>query len=211
MSPWTVHHGDALTILPHPARRERRSRADRPAIQLRRPYPIRPDQGHRPRQYVSGDAAHQLRNFVGDNRDQRSYTAWLSLVLAGCFRSQGPAHPCSCSPTGGNYRPPATPCRPAAGYGAASSADTNPSPARVSAGSKPTVSTYCGARTGRSTPPAASSTCPASTRPASPAVRAGSTSPRSPSACLPTWSGMPARRHDTRSVHRLRFHRRRRR
>lgn len=37
--------------------------------------------------YVSGDARHQLADFVGDNRDQRSYTYWLTLILAECHRA----------------------------------------------------------------------------------------------------------------------------
>uniref|UniRef100_UPI003F49499C DNA-methyltransferase n=1 Tax=Amycolatopsis sp. CA-096443 TaxID=3239919 RepID=UPI003F49499C len=36
--------------------------------------------------YVSSDAAHQLADFPGDNRDQRSYTYWLTLVLGECLR-----------------------------------------------------------------------------------------------------------------------------
>lgn len=38
--------------------------------------------------YVSGDAtgARSLGDFPGDCRDQRSYTMWLSLVLAECLR-----------------------------------------------------------------------------------------------------------------------------
>lgn len=36
--------------------------------------------------YVSSDAKHQLANFGGDSRDQRSYTYWLTLVLAECHR-----------------------------------------------------------------------------------------------------------------------------
>jgi site-specific DNA-methyltransferase (adenine-specific) len=36
--------------------------------------------------YVSGDAQHDLADFTGDNRDQRSYTLWLSLILAQCLR-----------------------------------------------------------------------------------------------------------------------------
>lgn len=40
--------------------------------------------------YVSGDAAHGLADFAGDNRDQRSYVTWLSLVLVQCLRLARP-------------------------------------------------------------------------------------------------------------------------
>ncbi|HEY3480498.1 MAG TPA: site-specific DNA-methyltransferase [Streptomyces sp.] len=36
--------------------------------------------------YVSSDAAHQLADFPGDNRDQRSFAHWLALVLGECLR-----------------------------------------------------------------------------------------------------------------------------
>jgi site-specific DNA-methyltransferase (adenine-specific) len=40
--------------------------------------------------YVSGDAHHALADFAGDNRDQRSYLRWLSLLLAECHRIARP-------------------------------------------------------------------------------------------------------------------------
>lgn len=42
--------------------------------------------------YVSGGSAvqQQLADFTGDNRDQRSMLAWLSLVLAECLRTTRP-------------------------------------------------------------------------------------------------------------------------
>jgi site-specific DNA-methyltransferase (adenine-specific) len=43
--------------------------------------------------YVSGDAQHDLADFEGDNRDQRSYGYWLTLVLAECYRVAGPGAP----------------------------------------------------------------------------------------------------------------------
>jgi site-specific DNA-methyltransferase (adenine-specific) len=36
--------------------------------------------------YVSGDAKHELADFTGDNRDQRGFLSWLSLVLSECLR-----------------------------------------------------------------------------------------------------------------------------
>lgn len=44
--------------------------------------------------YVSGDAKHALADFAGDNRDQRSYTYWLTLVLAECLRVARPGATC---------------------------------------------------------------------------------------------------------------------
>lgn len=45
--------------------------------------------------YVSGDAhgAKALGDFAGECRDQRAYTAWLSLVLAECLRVAVPGAP----------------------------------------------------------------------------------------------------------------------
>ncbi len=40
--------------------------------------------------YVSSDAKHQLKDFTGDNRDQRSYITWLSLILSECLRVTAP-------------------------------------------------------------------------------------------------------------------------
>jgi site-specific DNA-methyltransferase (adenine-specific) len=82
MTTWHLHHGDALAILPTitpdsvdlvltdpPYNSGGRTQSDRTKDSARG-------------KYVSGDAKHQLADFVGDNRDQRSYTAWLSLILA---------------------------------------------------------------------------------------------------------------------------------
>lgn len=44
--------------------------------------------------YVSGDAASALLgDFAGECRDQRSYTRWLSVVLAECLRTAVPGAP----------------------------------------------------------------------------------------------------------------------
>ena len=40
--------------------------------------------------YVSSNAAHDLEDFGGDNRDQRSYITWLSLVLSQSLRVARP-------------------------------------------------------------------------------------------------------------------------
>ncbi|MEV3999092.1 DNA-methyltransferase [Streptomyces halstedii] len=85
MPTWTLHRGDALTLLPTldtlvdavicdpPYNSGGRTNADRRA------------QGARDK-YVSGDVAHSLPDFDGDSRDQRGYTHWLGLVLANAYR-----------------------------------------------------------------------------------------------------------------------------
>lgn len=37
--------------------------------------------------YVSGDAKHTLPDFPGDNRDQRSFTLWITMILSECLRA----------------------------------------------------------------------------------------------------------------------------
>ncbi|MFI2663760.1 DNA-methyltransferase [Micromonospora carbonacea] len=85
-----LHGGDALVVLPTlptgsvdlvltdpPYNSGGRTQSDRTKVSARD-------------KYVSGDAAHTLATFDGDNRDQRSYTAWLALVLAHCLRTSRP-------------------------------------------------------------------------------------------------------------------------
>jgi site-specific DNA-methyltransferase (adenine-specific) len=84
MDGWTLHHGDALTILP--------TLAGEPvdAVVMDPPYnsggrTAAQRRGASARdKYVSGDAQHSLEDFRGDNRDQRAYTYWLSSILAMC-------------------------------------------------------------------------------------------------------------------------------
>ncbi len=47
--------------------------------------------------YVTTGAkrADYMPQFSGDNRDQRSYEAWLGIVLAACFRISRPGAPCA--------------------------------------------------------------------------------------------------------------------
>jgi site-specific DNA-methyltransferase (adenine-specific) len=81
-----IHHGDCLTTLiglpdasvdavitDPPYNSGGRTNAARAALSARA-------------KYVSGDARHDLPDFGGDNRDQRAYTYWLTLVLADCHR-----------------------------------------------------------------------------------------------------------------------------
>jgi site-specific DNA-methyltransferase (adenine-specific) len=90
MPTWDLHHDDALVALPGladgsvdlvltdpPYNSGGRTQSDRTRESARG-------------KYVSGDAQHALADFLGDNRDQRSYTAWLALILAHCLRIARP-------------------------------------------------------------------------------------------------------------------------
>lgn len=88
--PWTLHHGDALTILPTlPAGMVDAVVCDPPYNSGGRTNTQRRTQSARDK-YVSGDAQHLLADFVGDCRDQRAYTYWLSLIMAQCLRVARP-------------------------------------------------------------------------------------------------------------------------
>ncbi|WP_433382771.1 DNA-methyltransferase [Streptosporangium sp. CA-115845] len=87
---WTLHHGDALAILPTlPAASIDLVLADPPYNSGGRTGTERAAQGARDK-YVSGDAAHALADFAGDNRDQRGFGYWLALVLGQCLRAARP-------------------------------------------------------------------------------------------------------------------------
>jgi site-specific DNA-methyltransferase (adenine-specific) len=87
---YTVHQGDALAILPalDPGTIDL-VLADPPYNSGGRTGAERGGQSARGK-YVSGDAGHELADFPGDNRDQRSFTLWLSLILGGCLRLARP-------------------------------------------------------------------------------------------------------------------------
>ncbi|WTW96585.1 site-specific DNA-methyltransferase [Streptomycetaceae bacterium NBC_01309] len=90
MPDWTLHHGDALTTLPTLAADSVDCVVtDPPYNSGGRTTGERINASARDK-YVSGDAQHALTDFVGDNRDQRSYTAWLAMVLAECLRIARP-------------------------------------------------------------------------------------------------------------------------
>ncbi|HVK25467.1 MAG TPA: site-specific DNA-methyltransferase [Actinokineospora sp.] len=89
-----LHHGDALAVLPTlPVGAADVVITDPPYNSGGRTSSERLTQSARDK-YVSttgkGGANHDLADFVGDNRDQRSYGYWLSLVLAECHRVTGP-------------------------------------------------------------------------------------------------------------------------
>ncbi|GAA3718079.1 site-specific DNA-methyltransferase [Streptomyces tremellae] len=89
MPSWTLHQGDALTLLP-----TLDTLAD--AVIVDPPYNSGGLQAAQRRgqsargKYVSGDANHLLPDFGGDRRDQRGYTYWLSSMLAASLAAARP-------------------------------------------------------------------------------------------------------------------------
>lgn len=89
-STWTIHHGDALAVLPTlPTDSVDLVLADPPYNSGGRTGAERANQSARDK-YVSGDASHRLADFAGDNRDQRSFTYWLTVVLGQSLRLARP-------------------------------------------------------------------------------------------------------------------------
>lgn len=87
---WTLHHGDALAVLPTlPAASVGCVIADPPYNSGGRTSSERRNQSARDK-YVSGTSQHGLADFAGDNRDQRSYVLWLALILSQCLRASTP-------------------------------------------------------------------------------------------------------------------------
>ncbi|MEV6124888.1 DNA methyltransferase [Streptomyces sp. NPDC052077] len=83
---WTLHQGDALTVLPTlPSDSAAATITDPPYNSGGRTTSQRTSDTARGK-YVSAYARHAHDDFDGDSRDQRSYTLWLSLVLAECYR-----------------------------------------------------------------------------------------------------------------------------
>lgn len=92
MPAWTLHSGDALTILPTldepidavicdpPYNSGGRTMSERTTRTAREKYLTDSGRYH----------AHDLGDFTGENRDQRAYLAWLSQILAHCNRLTRP-------------------------------------------------------------------------------------------------------------------------
>ncbi|MGW1127482.1 DNA-methyltransferase [Streptomyces sp. NPDC002526] len=89
MPDWTLHRGDALTLLPTLDTLVDAVICDPPYNSGGRTNTERRAQGARDK-YVSGDATNILADFDGDTRDQRGYTHWLGLVLAEAYRLTRP-------------------------------------------------------------------------------------------------------------------------
>ncbi|MBL1100131.1 DNA-methyltransferase [Streptomyces coffeae] len=86
MSDWTLHRGDALTLLHTlPTGSVDAVITDPPYNSGGMTATQRTNDTTRGK-YVSGDAKHALPDFDGDTRDQRGYLAWMSLVLGQCYR-----------------------------------------------------------------------------------------------------------------------------
>jgi site-specific DNA-methyltransferase (adenine-specific) len=92
MPDWTLHHGDALTILPTLSTPIDAVIADPPYNSGGRTMTERTSKTARQKYLTEGGRHHgfDLGDFTGDNRDQRSYLAWLSLILAECYRITRP-------------------------------------------------------------------------------------------------------------------------
>lgn len=89
-----LHHGDALALLPTlPAASIDAVITDPPYNSGGRTNGERRAQSARGK-YVSSDAKHDLSDFVGDNRDQRSYITWLSLILGHALHATKPGGHC---------------------------------------------------------------------------------------------------------------------
>ena len=82
----TLHQGDALTVLPELSTGSvDLVLADPPYNSGGRTPTERRAQSARDK-YVSTGVQHTLPDFAGESRDQRGYLAWLSLLLAECYR-----------------------------------------------------------------------------------------------------------------------------
>lgn len=87
---YTIHRGDALAVLPT------LTTGSVDAVITDPPYCAGGTSSSARRgstargKYVSGDAKHDLADFGGDQRDQRGYLAWMSLVLSESLRLARP-------------------------------------------------------------------------------------------------------------------------
>ncbi|MFL4904647.1 DNA-methyltransferase [Streptomyces sp. MMS24-I2-30] len=92
MPTWTIHNGDALTILPTLTDPVDAVICDPPYNSGGRTMTERTSRTAREKYLTEGGRNHgfDLGDFTGDNRDQRSYTAWLALILARCHHLTRP-------------------------------------------------------------------------------------------------------------------------
>lgn len=92
MPSWTLHEGDALTRLPALDTPVDAVICDPPYNSGGRTMSERTTRTAREKYLRDGGRKHgfDLGDFSGENRDQRSYLAWLSLILAECYRLTRP-------------------------------------------------------------------------------------------------------------------------
>ncbi|MFJ5915022.1 DNA-methyltransferase [Streptomyces ardesiacus] len=92
MSHWTLHTGDSLRILSGIDTPVDAVICDPPYNSGGRTMSERTSRTAREKYMTSGGRHHgfDLGDFTGENRDQRSYLAWLSLILAECYRLTRP-------------------------------------------------------------------------------------------------------------------------
>src|SRR4051794_32085662 len=91
MADWTLHNGDALTVLPTLTTPVDAVICDPPYNSGGHTMTERTSRTAREK-YMSarGNVQHDLADFTGESRDQRAYLAWLSLILAQCHRLTRP-------------------------------------------------------------------------------------------------------------------------
>ena len=83
---YVLHRGDALTVLKNlPAESVHAVITDPPYNSGGRTSSERTSRTARAK-YVSGDVTHDLADFPGENRDQRSYRSWLTALLTEAYR-----------------------------------------------------------------------------------------------------------------------------
>lgn len=87
---WTIHQGDALTVLPTLPTGTIDALITDPPYNSGGRTPKERRSATARTKYVSSDAQHDLADFAGDNRDQRGYLAWLTLLLSEGLRLTRP-------------------------------------------------------------------------------------------------------------------------
>ncbi|MEV0535812.1 site-specific DNA-methyltransferase [Kitasatospora sp. NPDC050463] len=87
MSNYTLHRGDALTVLKSlPDESVNAVITDPPYNSGGRTSSERTSRDARAK-YVTSNSAHDLKTFPGENRDQRSYRSWLTELLTEAYRA----------------------------------------------------------------------------------------------------------------------------
>jgi site-specific DNA-methyltransferase (adenine-specific) len=92
--PYSLHQGDALTVLSElPENTVHAVITDPPYNSGGRTAAERTGRGARAK-YTSSDASHTLADFDGENKDQRSYGFWLTQNLSQAYRITKPSGHC---------------------------------------------------------------------------------------------------------------------